>query len=176
MTLSNFTRVFATITLTLLATAGLVSAQDTKAGDLVISQPWSRATPSGAKVAGGYLTIENKGASADRLVSGTTDAAARVEIHEMSMANGVMTMRPLDQGVAIEPGKSIKFAPGGYHLMFFDPTKPLKQGETFPVTLTFEKAGQVKVDFAVQAVGAQAPGGAAGASGHEDHDHSKMSK
>src|ERR1043166_6303056 len=93
--------------------AAPVRAEEVKAGDLVITQAWSRATPSGAKVAGGYLTIENKGTSADRLVSGSGDIAGRVEIHEMAMDGGVMTMRPLDKGLVIDPGKTVKFAPGG---------------------------------------------------------------
>lgn len=139
--------------------AGPARAEDVKAGDLVISQAWSRATPNGAKIAGGYLTIENKGAAADRLIGGSGDIAGKVEVHEMSMNNGVMTMRPLDNGLAIEPGKTVKLAPGGYHLMMFDLKGPFKQGEKVPVTLEFEKAGKVKLSLDVQGVGAQAPGG-----------------
>ena len=135
-------------------------AEEVKAGDLVISQAWSRATPNGAKIAGGYLTIENKGAAADRLVGGAGDIAAKVEVHEMTMNNGVMTMRPLDKGLVIEPGKTVKLAPGGYHLMMFDLKGQLKQGDKVPVTLEFEKAGKVKLSFDVQGVGAQAPPGA----------------
>jgi copper(I)-binding protein len=134
-------------------------AEEVKAGDLVISQAWSRATPSGAKIAGGYLTIENKGTSADRLVGGGGDVAGRVEMHEMAMDNGVMKMRPLDKGLAIEPGKTVKFAPGGYHLMLMDIKQPLKQGDKVPVTLEFEKAGKVTVSLDVQGVGAQGPAG-----------------
>src|ERR1700755_917019 len=84
-------------------------AEDAKAGDLVITQAWSRATPAGAKVAGAYLTAENKGTADDRLIGGGGDVAGRVEIHEMAMDNGVMKMRPLDKGLAIEPGKTVKF-------------------------------------------------------------------
>src|SRR6185295_10391601 len=134
-------------------------AQEIKAGDLVITQPWSRATPGGAKIAGGFLTIENKGAAPDRLIGGSGDIAGKVEIHEMAMNNGVMTMRPLDKGLAIEPGKTVKLAPGGYHLMMFDLKGQLKQGDKVPVTLQFEKAGKVQLTFDVQGVGAQAPGG-----------------
>ena len=134
-------------------------AQEVKAGDLVITQPWSRATPGGAKIAGGFLTIENKGAVPDRLVSGAGDIAGKIEIHEMAMNNGVMTMRPLDKGLVIEPGKTVKLAPGGYHLMLLDLKRPLKQGEQVPVTLEFEKAGKVKLSLDVQGVGATAPGG-----------------
>ena len=140
-------------------------AQEVKAGDLVITQAWARATPNGAKIGGGYLTIENKGSAPDRLIGGSTDAAAKLEVHEMAMKDGVMKMRPLDNGVVIEPGKTVKLAPGGYHLMMFDLKGPLKQGDTVPVTLKFEKAGEVKVSLAVQGIGAQAPGDAAPAGG-----------
>jgi copper(I)-binding protein len=147
-------------------------AQEVKAGDLVISQAWSRATPGGAKIAGGFLTIENKGAAPDRLISGSGDFAGKVEIHEMAMNNGVMTMRPLDKGLSIEPGKTVKLAPGGLHLMLMDLKNPLKQGDKVPLTLDFEKAGKVVVSLDVQGVGAQAPAGGA----TSGHDHSGMKK
>jgi copper(I)-binding protein len=136
-------------------------AEEVKAGDLVITQAWSRATPNGAKIGSGYLTIENKGAAPDRLVGVSADVAGKVEVHEMAMKDGVMTMRPLEAGLAIDPGKTVKLAPGGFHLMMFDLKNPLKQGDALPVTLEFEKAGKVKVSLDVQAIGAQAPAGAA---------------
>jgi copper(I)-binding protein len=148
-------------------------AQEVKAGDLVITQAWSRATPGGAKVAGGYLTIENKGSAPDRLIGGSTDVAAKVQVHEMATTNGVMTMRPLDGGLTIEPGKTVKLAPGGYHLMMFDLKSPLKQGDKLPVTLEFEKAGKVEVSFDVQGVGAPGPG-AAPMDMKKTPDHSRM--
>jgi len=151
-------------------------AQEVKAGDLVITQAWSRATPSGAKIAGGYLTIENKGTAPDRLVGGSGDIAGRVEVHEMAMNNGVMTMRPLDKGLTIDPGKTVKLAPGGYHLMIMDLKSPFKQGDKVPVTLEFEKAGKVTLSLDVQGVGAQAPAGADSAGGHMMPDHSGMKK
>ena len=147
-------------------------AQETKAGDLVITQAWSRATPGGAKIAGGYLTIENKGAASDRLISGSGDFAGKVEIHEMAMNNGVMTMRSLDKGLAIEPGKTVKLAPGGYHLMLMDLKRPLKQGDKVPLALEFEKAGKVVLSLDVQGVGARGPAGGA----PSGHDHSGMKK
>jgi len=137
----------------------LAVAEDAKAGDLVITQAWSRATPVGAKVAGAYLTVENTGTAADRLIGGSGDVAGRVEIHEMAVDNGVMKMRPLDKGLAIEPGKTVKFAPGGYHLMLMDLKTQFKQGDKVPVTLEFEKAGKVQLVLDVQGGGAQAPGG-----------------
>jgi copper(I)-binding protein len=146
--------------------AGLLAAparaDEVKAGDLVITQAWSRATPNGAKIGGGYLTIENKGAVADRLTGVSADIAGKVEVHEMAMNNGVMTMRALDNGLAIDPGKTVKLAPGGYHLMMFDLKSPLKQGDKLPVTLEFEKAGKVTVSLDVQGLGAKGPDGASG--------------
>jgi periplasmic copper chaperone A len=139
--------------------AAPVRAEDVKAGDLLITQAWSRATPSGAKVAGAYLTVENKGSTADRLVGGSGDVAGRVELHEMAMDDGVMKMRPLDQGLVIEPGKTVKLAPGGNHMMLMDLKTQFKQGDKVLVTLQFEKAGKVNVSLDVQGVGAQAPGG-----------------
>ena len=155
--MKNLKSMLAGVAALMAVAAAPAGAQETRAGDLVITQPWSRATPAGAKVAGGYLTIENKGSAPDRLVSGTGDVAGRVEIHEMAMNNGVMTMRPLDKGLTIEPGKTVKLAPGGYHVMLMDLKNPLKQGEKVPLTLEFEKAGKVTLSLDVQGVGAQAP-------------------
>jgi periplasmic copper chaperone A len=145
----------------LLATVSGASAraEDVKIGNLVISKAWSRATPGGAKVGGGYLTITNEGATPDRLIGGSADIAAKVQVHEMTMNNGVMTMRPLDQGLVIEPGKTVKLSPGGFHLMLLDLKGSLKQGEKLPVTLEFEKAGKVSVTFDVEGVGAKGPAG-----------------
>jgi|SRR5580704_8807424 copper(I)-binding protein len=149
--------VFAALMSATSATAAL--AEDVKAGDLVISQGWTRATPGGAKIGGGFLTIENKGAAADKLIGASADAAGKVEVHEMAVTDGVMKMRPLDNGLIIEPGKSVKLAPGGYHLMIMDLKNPLKEGDKLPVTLQFEKAGKVAVTLDVEGVGAKGPAG-----------------
>src|SRR5438445_4813059 len=176
LALPSFARAVACAALLSAVFAAPARAEEVRAGDLVITQAWSRATPGGAKIAGGFLTIENKGAAPDRLLSGSGDIAGKVEIHEMAMNNGVMTMRPLDKGLVIEPGKTVKFAPGGYHLMLMDLKQPFKQRYKVPVTLEFEKAGKVALSLDVQGVGAQAPAGGA-ASGHEmKHDHSGMKK
>lgn len=150
--------------------SSLALADEIKAGDLVITQAWSRATPKGAKIGGAYLTIENKGSTADRLVGGSADAAGKVEIHEMTMTNGVMKMRPVEKGLEIDPGKTVKLSPGGYHMMLMDLKTPLKQGDKLPITLEFEKAGKVTVSFDVESVGAQGPGGPSG----EKMDMKKM--
>ncbi len=143
----------------MLAGLSVARADEVKAGDLVISQAWSRATPGGAKIGAGYLTIENKGAVADRLVAISSEAAGKIEVHEMAMNNGVMKMRPLDKALTIDPGKTVTLAPGGYHLMMMDLKAPLKQGDKVPLTLEFEKAGKVAVTLDVQGVGAKGPGG-----------------
>jgi periplasmic copper chaperone A len=142
--------------------AAPVRADDVKAGDLVISQAWTRATPGGAKTGGGFLTIENKGSSPDKLVGVSAEIAGKIEVHEMATDNGVMKMRPVEGGLAIDPGKTVKLAPGGYHLMMMDLKSPLKQGEKIPVTLQFEKAGKVQVTLDVAGVGAPGPSGSMG--------------
>jgi len=150
-------------------------AEEVKAGDLVITQAWSRATPGGAKVGGGYLTIENKGSVPDRLIGGSAAVADKIQVHEMATNNGVMTMRPLDKGLVIEPGKTVKLAPGGYHLMLLDLKSPLKQGDKLPVTLEFERAGKVSLSLDVQGIGAQGPAGADGSMEmKKTPDHSGM--
>jgi copper(I)-binding protein len=166
-TFMSVTRSIAGAALLACLLAAPARAEEIKAGDLVITQAWSRATPGGAKIGSGYLTIENKGSAPDRLISGSADVADKVQVHEMTTSNGVMTMRPLDNGLTIEPGKTVKLAPGGYHLMLFDLKTPLKQGDKVPVTLEFEKAGKVKLTLDVQGVGAQGPA-AGGAGGHMD--------
>ena len=129
-------------------------ANDYTAGPLKLEQPWTRATPGGAKIAGGYLKITNNGTAADRLVSATSVGADHVEIHEMSMTDGVMKMRPLTDGLAIKPGETVELKPGGFHMMFMGIKQPLKQGDTLKATLKFEKAGTVDVSFGVNAIGA----------------------
>ena len=132
-------------------------AAEFKDGDVAIEAPWSRATPGGAKVAAGYLTIKNGGAAPDRLVSATADIAERAEIHEMSMTDGMMKMRQVTDGVAVPAGGSVVLAPQGYHLMLLGLKQPLKEGDTFAGTLTLERAGTVAVTFEVRGVGAAAP-------------------
>src|SRR5438128_1678741 len=94
----------------LIIAPGYAAAED---GGLVVSQAWSRATPAGSRVASGYLTIENKGSAPDRLRGGTSNVAAKVDVHEMATKDGVMTMRQLDSGLPIAPGTTVKLAPSG---------------------------------------------------------------
>ena len=137
----------------MLVGAQSVLAHEFKVGDLEIEHPWSRATPAGAKVAGGYFTIVNKGSTADRLLSISSDISEKAELHEMGVKDGVMTMRPVSGGLEVPAGGKVALAPGGYHLMFVGLKRQPKQGEKFAATLTFEKAGTVDVEFAVEGMG-----------------------
>ncbi|HEY4142745.1 MAG TPA: copper chaperone PCu(A)C [Pseudolabrys sp.] len=166
-----FARTALALTL-LIGSTLLASAHEFKLGDLLIGHPWSRATPGGAKIGGGYMTITNNGSAPDKLLSATTSVADHVEIHEMAMANNVMTMRKIDSGVTVEPGKTVAFSPGGYHLMLVDLKAPLKEGDRVKATLTFEKAGSVEVTINVEGIGAQHP--APGKMQDMDHSQHKM--
>ncbi len=135
--------------------AGLAAmAHDFTLGSLTIGHPYARPTVPGQVVGGGFLSIANKGAD-DRLLSATSAAAKSVEMHTMSMDGDVMRMRQVD-GIALPAGKTVDLKPGALHLMFIGLKAPLKAGDTLPVTLKFEKAGEVKVTVNVQAPGADA--------------------
>lgn len=134
-----------------------VSAQSFKIGTIEVAQPWMRATPKGADTAVGYFNITNSGTAADRLTGGSTPVASRIEIHAMTMANGVMNMRPLPAGLEIKPGETIELKPSSFHAMFVGLKQPLKQGDHVKGTLVFEKAGSLEVDYTVEGIGAQGP-------------------
>ena len=140
------------------ALAAFLGSSPAVAHDVSVRQAWSRATPKAAKVAGGYLTIENRGVQPDRLLSASSGAAARVEIHQMSMQDGIMTMRPLDDGLAIPPDATVTLVPGGDHIMFVGLIAPFEEGQRVPVSLNFERAGKIETSFEVGSVGAKGPG------------------
>ena len=135
-------------------------AHDYTVGSLKIGHPWARATPKGASVGGGYMTITNSGAEPERLNGGSSAIAQGFELHEMKMEGGVMKMRPVAGGIEIKPGQTVTLDPGGYHIMFVGLKEQLKQGGRFKAALDFEKTGKVDVDFAVEGIGAKTPGGA----------------
>ncbi|CAK0764602.1 periplasmic copper chaperone A [Azospirillaceae bacterium] len=132
--------------------ADSVSAQEAKVGAIVIKNPWSRETAASMSTAVAYMILQNEGKDADRLLSGATPVADRVEIHTHVDDNGVMKMRQIPN-VELAPGSVTTFAPGGLHVMLFGVKAPLKKGVNFPLTLTFEKAGAVTLDVAVQGGG-----------------------
>lgn len=133
------------------------SAHEYKVGPIEIGHPWTRATPKGASVAGGYLKITNTGTQPDTLTGGSAEGAGRVEIHEMSMEGGVMKMRPLP-GLTVKPGETVELKPGSYHVMLMDLKGPIQQGKNVKGTLTFEKAGKVEIEYAVEAAGSSPKG------------------
>jgi uncharacterized protein YcnI len=128
------------------------------AGSLAVAAPWLRATPGGAKVAGGYLRITNTGQEPDRLLGAAIPQAGRGEVHRMANEGGVAKMAPVEGGLTIPPGGTVELKPGGYHLMFLDLATGLKEGEAVRGTLVFEKAGRVDVTFPVGGIGASGPG------------------
>ena len=169
-TLSVFAASVFTSVFYLLAPAAAF-AHDYTVGSIHIEHPWSRAIPEGAKVAAGYFVIENKGTTPDRLIGGSAEIAGRFQIHEMKTENGVMKMRELEKGIEVAPGKSVKFAPSGYHVMLLDLKKAPKEGDSFMGTLVFEKAGKVDVKFVVAPIGSidGTPNGNAAPMNHMDH-------
>ena len=121
-----------------------------------IEKPWTRASAPGAQVAGGYMLIRNDGAAGDRLVQASSPAAARVELHVHISKDGVMQMREV-KGYDVPAKGAFALKPGGAHLMFIDLKRPLKEGDKVPVTLRFEKAGEVSAQFEVGAMGSTSP-------------------
>ncbi|MBV9238812.1 MAG: copper chaperone PCu(A)C [Xanthobacteraceae bacterium] len=157
--------------------ATLAHAEDAisyKVGALQITQPWSRATPKGAQVAGAYFKITNTGTTPDRLVGGSSPVAGRFEIHEMSMDNGVMKMRPVPNGLEIKPGESVELKPGAFHVMMLDLKQPLNKGDHVKATLKFEKAGPVDIEYNVVGVGETPAAAAPGPAGGGMHDMKGM--
>lgn len=133
----------------LLAPWLFASAHDYQAGELHIEHPWSREMPPVAPTAAVYFVVHNRGSQADRLLAAQTPVAGKAEFHEHLHADGLMKMQQV-QAVDIPPGGEVRFAPMAYHVMLFDLKRQLQDGERFPLTLSFEKAGAVEVEVAVQ--------------------------
>lgn len=140
-----------------IACLGTAAAEPVRVGDIAVDGAWSRATPPGARVGVGYLTILNEGTEADRLVSARSPRVPAVEIHSMSVAEGVMDMRPVDDGLDIPSGGRLELAPSGYHLMLSGLETPLAEGERVPVTLVLERAGDIEIELPVGSLGARGP-------------------
>lgn len=125
-------------------------------GDVKITDAWARATPGGAETAGAYVTVESP--AGDRLTGASTPVAQQAEFHQMTMDGNIMKMRQVD-GVDLPAGKPVTLKPGGYHIMLTGLAKPLREGQTFPLTLDFAKAGAREVTVSVGKIGAMGPGG-----------------
>jgi copper(I)-binding protein len=138
-----------------------------KAGAISIAHPWSRQTAPGQTVGGGFLVAANADDKEDRLVSVTSPAAAEVQLHSMAMDGGVMRMRHVTGGLPVQAHGKLELKPGGFHVMFIGLKAPLKLGAKIPATLTFTRAGKVKVEFAVEPISSTGPAAAPAV----DHSH-----
>ena len=142
---------------TLAATISLIIAASfafAQSASIQVEQPWARATPAGASTGAVYLTITNKSHDADRLLGASSDVAEKLQIHEMKVVNGTMEMREVSGGLPVPASGSVELKPGAYHVMLIGLKKPLKAGETIPLTLDFEKAGKVSITVPIRAMGA----------------------
>lgn len=143
--------------LMLAASLGLLFAAPALAQEaLKVEQPWARATAASAKNGAAYVRLVNGGPAVDRLLAAASPVAARAELHTHLNEDGVMKMRHV-AAIELPPGATVTFAPSGLHVMLFGLTEPLRQGTTFPLTLTFEKAGSRTVTVTVEGAGARGP-------------------
>ncbi|UUX51790.1 copper chaperone PCu(A)C [Nisaea acidiphila] len=159
LSVTTIARVAALAILTLPLFGGLapVCAHEFKVGEIMIDHPWARATPGRAKNGAGFMKLMNHGGAPDRLMEARSDVAERVELHTHIHENGVMKMRPSGP-IEVPAHGHVMLEPGSYHVMFLGLTAPLAEGTKFPVTLVFEKAGEVTVELKVESVGAGAGG------------------
>lgn len=134
----------------------ITDAESTEIVDLEIREAWARASTGRTETAAAFLTIRNKSEDTDRLIAARSDHAQAVELHTHIHEDGVMRMRQVD-AIALPANSTIEMAPGGDHVMLFNLKTPLEKGQTFPLTLTFDKAGNVKVEVEVLSVGASGP-------------------
>lgn len=140
-------RGLAAAALSLFVMTGAAFAHGYKLGDLEIQHPSTRAMLAGQNVGGGFMTIINNGKTDDKLVSVTSPASDDIQLHEMTVTDGVMKMRQLKDGIPVPAGKTVKLEHGGLHVMFMSVKTPFKDGDKVPGTLHFEKAGDIAVEF-----------------------------
>ena len=134
----------------LLSLMASVAAAQAVAADIEVKGAWIRTPPNGAATAASYAVIVNRGIATDRLTGASTPAAATVELHQTTMGNGMARMRAMNAGLAVAGSSSVTLRPGGYHLMLTGLKHPLRPGEHVPMALHFQRAGDVRADFAVR--------------------------
>jgi periplasmic copper chaperone A len=134
-------------------------AEDYRAGDIRVEHPWARATAGNARIGAAYLTLDDVGSTPDRLVAIETPVAGAAELHAEMLDGNVMQMRPVG-AIEIHPGTPTVLQPGGLHIMLMDLKDALKAGESFPLTLVFERAGRLQISVPVERAGARGPGDA----------------
>ncbi len=147
----------------LLTAAVTAAAHDYRAGPIRIDHPWARPTVSGQGAGGGFMTLDNSQGGADRLLAARSPVAERVELHSMAMDGDVMRMRQID-AIDLPAGQTVALKPGGLHFMLMGLKQPLVLGSRVPMTLRFEKAGEVSVEIAIENGPAAAP---------QAHEHGK---
>lgn len=151
--------------LTLMAVWALsANAHEYTVGSLTIEHPWARPSMGPVPNGAAYLTVKNEGTEADRLVAARGEVAANLELHSMSMDDGVMRMRMLPEGIEIPAGETVTLAPRGLHIMLLGLAEPLEVGDLFKVTLVFERAGEMEAHFIVKQ-----PDATVGQGGHQGH-------
>jgi len=123
------------------------------ATNVTVSDAWARASAGMAKAGGAFMTLTNTATHDHTLVSASSDIAKRVELHTHIMDDGVMKMREVEGGINVPTGETVMLAPGGLHVMFLGLHAPLKEGTTFPLTLTFDSGRSTTVDVKVMSVG-----------------------
>ena len=133
---------------------GAPAAHEYRLRALKIDHPFARETPPGARSGGVFLTVENTGGAPDRLLGVSSPVAGAAELHAMTLDGGVMRMRAVPT-MEVRPGDKLELKPGGYHAMLTDLKHPLKAGDRFPLTLTFQHAGAIEVSVWVEAMGAK---------------------
>ena len=150
------------------------AADQIKLGDLVLDHPWARATPGQAKNGAAFVVIHNHGKTADRLISASSGSATRIELHNHVNKDGVMQMRQVE-AVEVPAGGMAELKPGSFHVMLMGLKAPLKEGDSFALTMTFERAGSTTVDVKVEGVGSMGPMDMGSESGDmKQMDHGSM--
>lgn len=144
------------------------AAHEFTVGSITVGHPWARASAPAAPAGAAYMVLENTGVEVDRLVAASSPRAEEVELHTHSMDGGIMRMRPVI-AVEVAPGEPTVLRPGGLHVMLIGLTRPLVEGETFPLTLEFEEAGTIEVDVQVEAIGTMTPSEAEPGAMHHTH-------
>lgn len=159
-----------TFTMAALTGVALFSTSSAWAGEMSVTDAWARASAGMARAGAAFVTITNSGSSDDRVIAAQAPVSDVAELHTHIKEGDVMRMRPVED-IPVKAGETVVLKPGGLHVMFMGLHEGLKEGQTFPLTLTFEKAGAVETTVTVGAAGAMGP---AGAMDHSTMDHSTM--
>ncbi|HXX84887.1 MAG TPA: copper chaperone PCu(A)C [Casimicrobiaceae bacterium] len=154
--MKRYARIAAALAVVFLVAGGEIAADEYRLQSLRIEHPFARATPPGAKSGGAYLTIVNAGTTAATLAGAASPVAGAVELHQMAMDGGMMTMRAV-RALDVPPGGKLELKPGGYHIMLLDLKQPLKVGDKVPLKLSFENLGTIEIALEVEAMGAGSP-------------------